>query len=256
MQYILAFFPSTGFRWLAFYALVLAAWGALFAMNFSSTELAFVRIYGAEFWATLCAVDAHGAGFGSVLSMWLLMSAAMMAPTFVPSLRSFDDLTHTDAANKTGFYQLIAGYLLVWAGFSVLTAAAQLGLSKMGWIAGSRSVSDGLDAVLLIGAGAYQFTSLKEACLSKCRAPMTFFMQYWGENPAKMGLRLGLVCLGCCWALMLLGFVGGTMNLLWMGAATLLMVFEKLPQIGQVLSRPLGFALIAGGVVFATRSFI
>ena len=102
---------------------------------------------------------------------------------------------------------------------------------------------------LLIGAGLYQFAALKEACLSRCRAPLTFFMQHFDEGPWRNGLRLGMDCLGCCWALMLLAFVGGTMNLAFMGLAMVIMTLEKLPEIGRPVTKPLGGALIAAGTV-------
>ncbi len=98
--------------------------------------------------------------------------------------------------------------------------------------------------VLLAVAGAYQFSPIKEARLSKCRMPLTFFMQHWEEGPWRNGLRLGLVCLVCCWALMLLAFVGGVMNLAFMGVATVIMVYKKLLEIGRWVTRPLGFALL------------
>jgi len=101
---------------------------------------------------------------------------------------------------------------------------------------------------LLMLAGAYQFSALKAACLAKCRAPLTFFMQHWEEGAWRNGLRLGLVCLGCCWALMALAFVGGVMNLAFMGLATAIMVIEKLPDLGRWLTRPLGGVLLAGGL--------
>jgi predicted metal-binding membrane protein len=105
-----------------------------------------------------------------------------------------------------------------------------------------------MSAALLAVAGAYQFSPAKEACLSKCRRPLSFFMQYWDEGALRNGVRLGLVCLGCCWALMMLAFVGGVMNLAFMGLATVIMVLEKLPQIGAWLTRPLGVALLAASV--------
>ena len=91
--------------------------------------------------------------------------------------------------------------------------------------------------------------------MSKCRMPMTFFMQHWDEGPLRNGLRLGLVCLGCCWALMLLGFVGGVMNVAFMGLATLIMVFEKLPDLGRYVTKPLGWLLIAAGIVRIVTAF-
>ena len=80
-------------------------------------------------------------------------------------------------------------------------------------------------------------------------------MQHWDEGPLRNGLRLGLVCLGCCWALMLLGFVGGVMNVAFMGLATLIMVFEKLPDLGRYVTKPLGWLLIAAGIVRIVTAF-
>lgn len=245
---------GASWRWLGFFAFVLAAWLALFAMAYTPGPAGFANVYGAEFWAALCAVDARDAGYSQVFLMWALMSAAMMAPTFVPTLKTYDELS--EARKGRGFAALLGGYIMVWLGFSALAAGVQLAASQGGLMQGDALGSRWLSAALLIGAGAYQFTTLKESCLSQCRAPFMFFMQHWEEGPLKNGLRLGLVCIGCCWALMLLGFVGGTMNLLWMGGATLLMVFEKLPEIGRVLTKPLGFALIIAGAAMAFATFL
>ena len=151
---------------------------------------------------------------------------------------------------------LIAGYLLVWLGFSVVAAAAQMGLFLAGYLSPlGQSMSAPLSAGLLALAGFYQFSPAKEACLSKCRQPLTFFMSHWDEGPFRNGVRLGAVCLGCCWALMMLAFVGGVMNLAFMGLATLIMVFEKLPEIGRYITRPLGVSLIAGAAWVLAASF-
>ena len=110
----------------------------------------------------------------------------------------------------------------------------------------------GFAAIFLLIAGLYQFTPLKENCVLQCRSPLIFFMEYWDSSSfgsIKMGLRLGMICLGCCWALMLLALVGGTMSLAFMGLSTLVMVLEKLPRYGDYLTRPLGFALILGATL-------
>jgi predicted metal-binding membrane protein len=234
-----------GPHWLALFGLILAAWAALYAMSVPAELRAAGRIYGTEFWADLCTLTPDAAGFARMVLMWALMSAAMMAPTALPAFATYDDLSQSGA--QTRFSALIAGYLAVWLGFSLAAAAMQLVLLRAGLLdpLGS-SASAVLTAGLLAAAGAYQFSALKEACLSKCRAPLTFFLQHWDEGALRNGLRLGAVCLGCCWALMLLAFVGGVMNLAFMGLATLLMVFEKLPEIGRWLTRPLGGALLAG----------
>lgn len=121
------------------------------------------------------------------------------------------------------------------------------------------SLSAWLTSGLLIASGIYQFSKQKHMCLSKCRTPLTFFMERWkpGSGQAfRMGAELGVLCLGCCWALMALAFVGGSMSLLWMGAATLFMVLEKLPEIGGPLTRPAGYGLIAAGAIVALRAVL
>jgi predicted metal-binding membrane protein len=238
--------------WIAFYGLILLAWAGIFAMTRGAAS-ANLGAMPAEFWASLC-IAAEQANFPALVVMWTLMSGAMMLPTFVPALRTFRDISTTGASDLSGAFALVAGYGSVWLGASVLGAGAQMALSGAGVLSPfGASISDFLTAFLLLGAGAYQFSKLKEACLAKCRMPLVFFMEHWkpGNTHAwGMGLKLGVLCFGCCWALMALGFVGGTMNLLWMGAATLFMVMEKLPDIGRWLTRPAGFAMIlAGGAV-------
>ena len=234
--------------WLAFFAALLASWWALALMAVPEDLKALEGVYGAEFLQALCVGGAGVAGFPAAAAMWALMSAAMMAPTALPAFATFDDLRGPAQVSAGGFWALIGGYLTVWAGFSVIAAAAQTLLFEAGLIGSfGQSLSTGLTAALLIGAGLYQLSALKEACLSQCRAPLTFFMQHWDEGPFRNGLRLGAVCVGCCWALMLLGFVGGVMDLAFMGLAMVLMTLEKLPDIGRPLTRPLGWALICAG---------
>ena len=231
-------------HWLALFGLELAGWMALYAMAIPAEMRALSRIYGAEFWEAFCTVTPDAAGFLRLWLMWGLMSAAMMLPTAIPALATLDDLPK----GRWDFEVFTAGYLAVWLGFSALVAGAQMGLFSVSLVdATGLSLSRWLSAGLLVVAGAFQFSALKEACVSRCRMPIAFFMDHWSEGPWRMGLRLGAVCLGCCWALMLLAFVGGVMSLLFMGLATLLMVFEKLPEIGAWLTRPLGYSLIAGG---------
>lgn len=237
--------------WIGFYAAILLAWAGVYAMTLSAPG-AGLSDMPAAFWASLC-IAAGQAEFPALLAMWALMSMAMMLPTFVPTLRTFRDMSSAGASDLRSAGALTAGYIVVWLLASVIGAGAQMGLSRAGLLSPlGASVSDGLTAVLLLGAGAYQFTTLKEACLAKCRMPLTFFMERWQpgtRHALRMGLELGLLCLGCCWALMALGFVGGTMNLMWMGAATLFMTLEKLPDIGRRLTRPMGYGLILAGAI-------
>lgn len=233
----------TGALWLGFFALILAAWGGLFAMVITS-PMAGVP---AGLWEALC-LGAASANLGSLFAMWLLMSAAMMLPTFVPALRTFVNLGATGATRPVDALSLVAGYALIWVGGALAGALAQQALARAGLLApDGASLSLWLSAGLLAVAGLYQFTHLKAACLAKCRMPLAFFMERWAPGVPRafrMGLELGALCFGCCWALMALAFVGGTMNLLWMGAATLFMVMEKLPDLGGPLTRPAGYLLL------------
>lgn len=244
-----------GWHWLALYAVILSAWAALYALSAPADLRAAGAIYGSDFWRDFCALTPDAAGYARMVVMWALMSAAMMAPTALPALATYEDIGHTQA--ETQFAGLVAGYLLVWLGFSFAAAALQLLLFQAGLLTVfGDSRSSLLSAALLLTAGLYQFSPMKEACLSKCRRPLTFFLQHWDEGALRNGIRLGLVCLGCCWALMLLGFAGGVMNLAFMGLATLFMVFEKLPDLGRYVTRPLGAALLAGAALMIVNTLV
>lgn len=228
--------PAPRLIWPMVYGLILLGWLGLFALVPAEADRP------AGFWAALC-VGAGSAGFGTLWAMWALMGLAMMLPTFLPALRTYLGLSAVGASDARGAAALVAGYVAVWAGAAVLGAAAQMALAQLPQVAG-------VEAGLLMLAGAYQFSRMKSACLAKCRMPLTFFMERWRPGPAhalRMGAELGVICLGCCWALMALGLIGGAMNLLWMGAATLFMALEKLPEIGRPLTRPAGWALIGAG---------
>lgn len=234
-------------HWLAFFAALLACWALLFYMAILPELRALESDFGASITDLLCNTQLGASGWLAAFAMWTLMSAAMMVPTALPAFATYEDIGHT---TSTDFGRLVLGYFTAWIGFSALAAALQVALFGAGLISAlGQSMSVPLTMGLLIGAGAYQFTPLKEACLSRCRAPLTFFMQHWDEGAYRNGLRLGLDCIGCCWALMLLAFVGGTMNLIFMGLAMVLMTLEKLPQIGAPLTRPVGAILILTGLL-------
>ncbi|WP_166416329.1 DUF2182 domain-containing protein [Cochlodiniinecator piscidefendens] len=235
----------SGAHWLWVFGGILFAWLALFAMAIPQDMLQAGNGFDASFWVELCSITPDAAGFIKLTIMWGLMSGAMMAPTFLPALTTYEDLP---VSTRQGFYELLAGYLIVWLMFSIIAAAGQMGLSSWGLLSPfGQSLSTPLTIILLLIAGLYQFSTFKDACLSKCRMPLTYFMERWNTdrwNALSLGLGLGVVCLGCCWALMLLAFVGGTMNIAWMGLATVFMVFEKLPEIGRWITRPLGVVLV------------
>ena len=239
-------------HWIALFALVLFSWAVLYVSSVPADLRAAGRVFGADFLSSLCVVTPDAAGFLRMTAMWGLMSMAMMLPTAVHAFATYEDLGQ---AVSTDFARLVAGFLAVWAGFSLAASAAQIALFDVGLLSPFGEIrSTGLSAAVLIAAGLYQFTQLKSSCLAKCRTPLMFFMAHWQEGPWRNGLRLGAVCLGCCWALMALAFVGGAMSLAFMGLATFLMVVEKLPTLGRHVTGPLGIALIATGTFVAINA--
>jgi predicted metal-binding membrane protein len=241
-------------HWLFLFGSILAGWIVLWLMAVPSDIRELGQIYGAEFWISLCLATPDITGYPSMFLMWALMSAAMMLPTALPAFATYDELGES---TEISFGRLVLGYLSVWLGFAAVAAALQILLFQVGLLDGfGTSQSTVFSAVLLAIAGGYQFSPIKEACLSKCRMPLTFFMENWEQGALKMGFRLGAICLGCCWALMLLGFVGGVMSLGFMGLATVIMILEKMPTIGKYISAPLGFALLAASVLMLVTIFI
>jgi len=187
----------------------------------------------------------------AVFIMWAVMMAAMMLPTAMPMVTVFGTLSHRRGeAGRTPAF--VAGYLALWTTFGAAATAAQWALQTRGFLSPMIvSMSPVLSAALLLIAGIFQFTPLKHACLRACRSPLGFLMTDWRDGlwgAARMGVRHGLFCLGCCWALMALLFVGGAMNLMWIAALTLLVALEKLAPKGDVIAKALGAVMIGAGV--------
>ena len=151
------------------------------------------------------------------------------------------------------WWAFLVGYLTIWVGFSAGATTAQLWLIRRNLVGhNGSSTSLALSAALLATAGAYQFTSLKRRCLTECVSPMTFFLKFWRDGVrggARMGVRHGLSCLGCCWALMLLAFVGGVANIWFMVLSAAVMTIEKLPAMSRLVTVPLGVGLLAASAV-------
>lgn len=188
----------------------------------------------------------------AVFGMWALMMAAMMLPSALPMATSFAALDRGPAKGGGRTAGFVLAYLAVWVGFSLAATALQWWLQGLGLVnAGGASRTPLLAGGLLLVAGAVQFTPLKRACLRKCRTPLGFLATEWRAGfggAAVMGLRHGAFCLGCCWALMLLPFVAGTMNLLWMAGLAAVVALEKLAPRGELLSRGFGVLLVAAGL--------
>ncbi|MEO6623296.1 MAG: DUF2182 domain-containing protein [Burkholderiaceae bacterium] len=194
-----------------------------------------------------------------VVGMWWAMMLAMMAPSAAPAILLHARVhRHALAQGRlpgrlAGSGLFVAGYLLTWLAFSVAAAALQFVLERAGIVQamamGARVAW--LSATVLIVAGLYQFSPLKRACLSHCRAPAPFLSHHWRSdrwNPLHLGLRHGAYCVGCYWVLMALLFVGGVMNLVWIAALSLLVLAEKVLPIGRGVGIATGVVLLAWGI--------
>jgi predicted metal-binding membrane protein len=184
-----------------------------------------------------------------LFAMWAVMMTAMMLPSAVPVLLLYiATLRRTGNAGASRAYLLAAGYLAIWSLFSAAAALAQRLLTDQSIVSPMMAVADvRVAAVALLLVAAYQFTPLKRDCLDACRSPLQLFTGYWrpGASGAfQMGLRHGVYCLGCCWALMLLLFVGGVMNAYVIGGLTLFVLIEKVTPLGRAASK-------IGGIVLA-----
>lgn len=236
--------------WLGFFATILAAWWVMFAM---------ARMMGLDWIGRPVSMMMEKDGmsmamttFGALFPMWAIMMAAMMLPTLVPTLRSYEDLIVSADGTRMGWLGVVSGYFIIWVGFAGVITVTQITLMRTG-IVDDLGVATSLwfAAVLFLVVGAFQFTRAKEICHGVCHSPAMYFLGHWKTGPLgglRMGAGLGAYCVGCCWGFMVLGFVGGVMSLLWMGLATLFMVIEKLPQIGHYVTKPMGVILILAGI--------
>jgi predicted metal-binding membrane protein len=187
------------------------------------------------------------------LLAWQVMIVAMMLPSSLPLVRLFATVSSNQERPGVAMSAFLTGYAVIW---SVFGALAFLGDALMHdtvdatpWLAAHPAVIGG---GVLVLAGAFQFSSLKDRCLKECRHPAGFLLPRYqrGTTAAfRLGRQHGLFCLGCCWAIMLVGFAAGVANLWWMAALTALMVFEKTGREGQRGVRPIGLGLIALGIL-------
>ena len=195
-----------------------------------------------------------------VLVMWWVMMIGMMTPSAAPMILLYARATrHAQAAGKleqggvpTAVFA--GGYLVMWLGFSLLAATLQWALERSGLVSAMMmaSTSAGVSTAILVLAGLYQLSPLKHVCLRQCRAPAEFLSRHWRPGALgalRMGLEHGAFCVGCCWALMALLFVGGIMNVLWIAILAILVLLEKFAPHGAWLSRAIGVVLLAWGAM-------
>ena len=192
-----------------------------------------------------------------MLLMWWVMMIAMMVPSAAPMILLYTRVQRHALKGSPGdaavpVLSFLSGYLLAWFFFSLLATAMQWGLERAGLVHGMMmwSTSHTLSALFLLAAGLYQFSPLKNRCLTHCKSPAAFLSAHWRKGPAgalRMGVEHGLYCVGCCWSLMLLLFVGGIMNLVWIAGLAIFVLLEKLLPRGDWLARASGAVMIAVG---------
>jgi predicted metal-binding membrane protein len=214
---------------------------------------------GASAWMMTAVWD--GRHLALLWAMWAVMMIGMMLPSATPMLLSYGVVARRSAAGASAasrqIYALAAGYVAVWALFSLGATALQRLLATLLVVSSMMEVtSSAVGATLLLIAGVYQLTPLKLACLRTCQSPFGFLMSRWRSGTAgafRMGFEHGVLCVGCCWALMLLLFAGGVMNLAVIAALTALVAMEKLTPFGTQGARVAGVLLIAAGLWMIAR---
>ena len=187
--------------------------------------------------------------------MWAEMMVAMMIPSAAPMILTFAAVNRKRREQERPFVPtgiFLSGYLVAWTAFSALAAVAQWALHATALLSPMMvSTSPVLGGVLLIAAGVFQWTPLKNSCLTHCRSPLSFLMTDWREGKAgafAMGLKHGAYCTGCCWFLMALLFVAGVMNMWWVAVISILVLAEKVMPKGLWLGKIAGIFLAAWGV--------
>src|SRR5215472_6694586 len=195
--------------------------------------------------------------FGFVFVMWTVMMVGMMTPSAVPMILMYARAGRHAKAQGTPLAATVwfaGGYFLVWIAFVLLATlvhwALELTALLDSWMASTSNVLGGL---VFLAAGTYQWTRLKNVCLAQCQKPFAFLMLHGGYRPdapgsLMLGLRHGAYCVGCCWVLMALLFVGGVMNVLWIAALALVVLLEKVTPFGRRIASLAGMVFIAAGV--------
>jgi predicted metal-binding membrane protein len=187
-----------------------------------------------------------------LFTVWLAMALAMMLPAASPMISAYLDIAEAAQAKHVAVVApatFVSSYLLVWVAFAAGATVFQIAAAP--WLATPHPVFAG--AALFL-AGAYQFSTLKHACLSKCRAPMSLFLSRWSDRSSaifRMGAEQGMACLGCCWALMALGLMTGLMNVIWMAVITVIVILERTLPEPRPVTYGCGIGLLAAGILLA-----
>jgi predicted metal-binding membrane protein len=189
--------------------------------------------------------------------MWSVMMVAMMLPSASSMILTYAAIARRrDGKSAYALWVFAGAYIVIWTLFSAAATAGQLLLENASLLYGASRTSSVAGAVLLMLAGLYQLTPLKNLCLAHCRSPLGFLMTQWRDGVTGafiMGIKHGAQCLGCCWMLMGLLFVFGAMNLIWVAAISILVILEKLAPFGHAIARVSGVAMLAGAIALAVH---
>jgi predicted metal-binding membrane protein len=192
------------------------------------------------------------------LVTWQLMTAAMMLPTSLPMIRAFAITTRTRRQPWRAMAAFLGGYFVIWTAFALLALAGDAVVhwlvDSWAWLAARPWLISG---GILVAAGAFQFSPIKERCLAECRSPVQFLWRHYRPGfigAFLLGLRHGVFCLGCCWALMLAMFAVGVGSLIWMVALTGIMLFEKTSRHGRRLVPIVGVVFVVWGALVLLRT--
>jgi len=184
--------------------------------------------------------------------MWSVMMIGMMIPSAAPMILLFARVQRRKLADQAPAVRIAAftaGYLLIWTSFSLIATGLQWALTELRLLSPMMESSSQFLAVgVLLAAGIYQLTPLKLACLKQCQSPIGFLTRHWKDGTSgslRMGIEHGMFCLGCCWLLMALLFVGGVMNLIWVAVIATFVLLEKVAPKGEIIGRVGGVLLIA-----------
>ncbi|MEX0902287.1 MAG: DUF2182 domain-containing protein [Pseudohongiellaceae bacterium] len=232
--------------WLSLAAIVLLAWTYLIVANLNMPEQAMAGMRG---WALY--------DYVMMFAMWSIMMVGMMVPTSIRAVRIYA-MVNAKAGQKhrriARTYWFILGYLFVWFGFSAAATVLQGLLTEYGLMSAMMvGTSPYLGAAILVAAGLYQLSPWKDTCLRHCQSPAQYLAGGFGPRPTdgiRLGLGHGAYCLGCCWVLMLLLFVGGVMNLIWIAIITGFVLLEKLLPSRVRLTHSSAVLMIASGLVY------
>jgi predicted metal-binding membrane protein len=246
-------------RWLiggALVAAIVLCWAWIVPMAFDM----YGSMSGSAAWMMPSAWDfTH---LALLFAMWVVMMAGMMLPSAAPAFLLYASVIRRSpdgARTPAHVYAFAGGYLLVWTVFSLAATVLQRLLARWLLLTPMMDARDSrFGGALFVVAGLFQFTPFKRACLESCRSPAEFLTRHWRPGVSgglRLGIDHGLFCLGCCWALMLLLFVGGVMNLWWIGALTVFVLIEKLAPFGGWGGRLSGLPLVAVGAWFLLRGF-